>query len=82
MILDPLSVTGVQALTYVSYGRSAADFIDFRSVHINDLEELERTAMDFYSSLRSIYRQHREHDIDEAKHAASNKRASYLSASD
>src|SRR5262249_54460404 len=27
MILDPLSVTGVQALTYLGYGRTAADFL-------------------------------------------------------
>jgi phospholipid-binding lipoprotein MlaA len=80
MIFDPFALTGVPVLTYIGYGRSAADFLDFRAAHIDDLDELERSAMDFYSSLKSIYRQHRQHEIDEAKRAASNKRSGYASA--
>lgn len=67
MALDPLSVTGVQALTYLGYARTGAGFVDARAAHLQDLDELERNSLDFYASLRSVYLQHRRAEIDKAR---------------
>ena len=37
--------------------------IEQRSRHIDDLETLEATSIDFYSTLRELYRQHRSNEI-------------------
>lgn len=70
MVLDPLSVTGVGALTYLGYARTGADVVDKRSAHIEDLDELERSSIDYYATLRSVSRQQRQAEIDEAKQNA------------
>jgi phospholipid-binding lipoprotein MlaA len=67
MAFDPLSLSGVQALTYLGYARTGAEFVDARASHLADLEELERTSLDFYASLRSVYLQHRRAEIDQAR---------------
>lgn len=70
MVLDPLSYTGVPALTYAGYARTGADVVDTRSSHIEDLDELERSSLDYYATLRSVARQRRQAEIDEAKQSA------------
>lgn len=42
-----------------TYGRFVVSGIDERSRNIETLEELQRNALDFYSQLRSLFRQHR-----------------------
>ncbi len=65
IFLDPL--------TYVSQAYDAEDAllartvisgIDTRSRHIEDLENLQRDAIDFYARIRSLYRQKRQSDIN------------------
>jgi phospholipid-binding lipoprotein MlaA len=67
--LDPLSWTGNPALSYLGYARTGAEFVDSRTEHLTDLDELERNSLDFYAALRSVYRQHRQAEIDKARHA-------------
>jgi phospholipid-binding lipoprotein MlaA len=43
--------------------RMVARGIDQRSRHIEDLETLEETSIDFYAALRELYRQHRDNEI-------------------
>lgn len=69
MAFDPLSLSGVQALTYVGYARTGAEFVDTRANHLADLDELEQTSLDFYASLRSVYLQHRRAEIEKARQA-------------
>jgi len=66
--LDPLSWTGNPALSYFGYARTGAELVDSRSEHLADLDELERSSLDFYAALRSVYRQHRQSEIDKARH--------------
>lgn len=40
-------------------GRSAAEGFDFRARNLEKLDELEKTSIDFYATIRSIYRQQR-----------------------
>ena len=37
----------------------AATALDLRSRNLDTLDEIERTSVDFYASMRSLYRQHR-----------------------
>lgn len=44
-------------------GANVLDGIDTRSRHIEQLEDIERTALDLYATIRSLYRQNREGEI-------------------
>ena len=44
---------------WILYTRAGIDAVDGRSRNINTLEELERTSLDFYAAVRSLYRQRR-----------------------
>lgn len=50
-------------LTLVRLGTSIIDGIDKRSRHIDDLDDIEKNALDFYATLRSLYRQNRRSEI-------------------
>lgn len=45
--------------TYVTGGRAVLDGIDKRSRNIESLDEMQREAIDYYASFRSLFRQHR-----------------------
>jgi phospholipid-binding lipoprotein MlaA len=57
---DPfsLAISGSE-IDNAEYGRFAVNGIDQRERNIQTLDELQRTAIDFYSELRSLARQHR-----------------------
>jgi phospholipid-binding lipoprotein MlaA len=48
-------------------GRGVAKIIDERARNIDTLNEIERTSVDEYATLRSLYRQHREAEIHGGK---------------
>lgn len=50
-------------LSYAKALTSVVSGIDRRSRHIEDLEDIEKNALDFYASLRSLYRQNRRSEI-------------------
>ena len=59
-LLDPFT----RALrSHEGIQRFAARGIDQRSRHIDDLETLEDTSIDFYSAFRELYRQYRSNEI-------------------
>jgi|SaaInl4_135m_RNA_FD_contig_71_985323_length_1770_multi_3_in_0_out_0_2 phospholipid-binding lipoprotein MlaA len=58
--IDPI---GYFASFPVQFGRSAVEGIDKRSKVLEPLEEIERTSVDFYATIRSLYRQRREDEI-------------------
>ena len=65
---DPLTWVGegdlVSALKWTRYGMSA---IDARSAVLDDLDKIKAQALDPYATLRSLYRQHRQSQIDAAR---------------
>ena len=50
-------------LSLASLGARIVDGIDVRSRHIEELEDIEKNALDFYATLRSLYRQNRRSEI-------------------
>tara|TARA_Y100000588_G_scaffold212493_1_gene226569 strand:- start:1449 stop:2327 length:879 start_codon:yes stop_codon:yes gene_type:complete len=59
-LLDPIS----RALRdHENYQRMIARGIDRRSAHLEDLETLQETSIDFYAAMRELYRQHRANEI-------------------
>ena len=59
--LDPLTYVnwGDDDLEYVPLGRTVLNVIDLRARNIDTLDEIERSSVDYYASIRSLYRQSR-----------------------
>jgi len=67
---------GLDPLTYVGWGnnyqwvpitRAVVNVLDLRSRNIETLDEIERTSVDYYASIRSLYRQSRADAIRNGK---------------
>ena len=65
--MNPLTFVGGAPATYASVATGSANVVDTRAQHLHDLDELERNSLDYYATLRSVYRQHRDADIAAAK---------------
>jgi phospholipid-binding lipoprotein MlaA len=50
--------------TSVSAGRFVADGVDKRSRVLDELDDIERTALDYYATLRSLFRQNRAKELN------------------
>lgn len=62
--LDPLSyLASNNDVEYALAVRGVADGVDKRAEVLDVLDEIERTSLDFYATIRSLYRQRRESDI-------------------
>lgn len=62
--MDPFSyLANDYGAEVATYARWAAKGVDERSRHIEDLDELQRNALDFYAELRSLFRQHRASEL-------------------
>lgn len=61
---DPVGI-GLSNVGYAeaNWGRSALDGLDRRTAMLESLDDVKRTSLDFYASLRSLYRQHRAAEI-------------------
>ena len=59
--LDPLTYVnwGDDELEYAPIARTALNVIDLRARNIDTLDEIERSSVDYYASIRSLYRQSR-----------------------
>jgi len=55
---------GGVAVTAVGYSRSATSAVDQRTENLDTLDSIERTSVDYYASLRSLYLQRREALVD------------------
>jgi phospholipid-binding lipoprotein MlaA len=49
---------------YYKLGDEVAEVIDKRAQNIDTIKELERTSVDLYATERSLYRQHRQAEIN------------------
>jgi phospholipid-binding lipoprotein MlaA len=67
MAMNPLTYVGGAPATYAGVATGGANVVDTRAQHLQDLDELERNSLDYYATLRSVYRQHRDAEIDAAK---------------
>ncbi len=48
---------------YITYSRTGTTGVDARARHMKELDDLERTSMDYYAAIRSLYRQRRADEI-------------------
>jgi len=55
---------GGVAVTAAGYSRSATSAVDQRAEYLDTLDSIERTSVDYYASLRSLYLQRREALVD------------------
>ena len=63
-LIDPFNTwAGNTDRNYAVYSRSAARAVDLRATHLETLNELENFSLDFYASIRSLYRQRRINEI-------------------
>ncbi|HEX3484929.1 MAG TPA: VacJ family lipoprotein [Micropepsaceae bacterium] len=60
---DPLTYAQWREKFWYQAGRSAVDFVDLRARNIETLDDVERSSLDFYASVRSLYRQTRNNEI-------------------
>jgi phospholipid-binding lipoprotein MlaA len=67
MAMNPLTYVGGAPATYASVATGSANVVDTRAQHLHDLDELERNSLDYYATLRSVYRQHRDAEINASK---------------
>ncbi len=58
--IDPI---GFAASTEIGLTRAGTDAVDERSRNIEDVRDLERNSLDFYATVRSLYRQRRAQQI-------------------
>lgn len=62
--LDPVNIyLNNQDLEYLTYVRAGVRAIDARARSLDTLDELERTSLDYYAAIRSLYRQQRANEI-------------------
>jgi phospholipid-binding lipoprotein MlaA len=62
-LFDPLFYVKWGNEFYVPYVRYGVDLLDVRERNIETLDEIERNSLDYYASVRSLYRQTRANEI-------------------
>jgi phospholipid-binding lipoprotein MlaA len=67
IFFDPTTYVHIRGHFYWSAGREVAEAIDLRSRSIDEIDSIERSSVDYYASLRSLYRQHRNNEIRDGK---------------
>lgn len=60
---DPFTWIPLQEKTLWMVGRQGLDDLDIRQRAIEPLDEIQKSSLDFYASLRSLYHQNRENEI-------------------
>jgi phospholipid-binding lipoprotein MlaA len=65
--LDPLTYVHMGSKDYLRYVRVGLDAVDLRERNIETLDDIERTSVDYYASIRSLYRQTRNNEISNGK---------------
>lgn len=64
MVADPLSIYLANInMAYIGVVRSAMQAVDTRTEFLDSLDAIERTSLDFYSTIRSVSRQFRQDQI-------------------
>ena len=67
-VMDPFGWVGQgTAVTALRWSRFGIHGVDERERHLDDIENIKKTALDPYATFRSLYRQHRESDIENAR---------------
>ena len=76
--LDPISLV-TPLPTAAGLGKMGMSGVDYLERHLDMLEDLERTSLDYYVSLRTLYRQHRAAEIGNGRYHVDELRDDVLS---
>jgi len=64
MAMDPLTwILPMYDLSYLGFVRAGLDAVDLRARNLKTLDEIKQGAIDYYATIRSLYRQHRDDEI-------------------
>jgi phospholipid-binding lipoprotein MlaA len=66
-VLDPMTWVAPDWANYSRFGVSA---VHYRAEHYDELNDLEKSSLDFYAAIRSLYRQKRNDEIRNGKPSA------------
>jgi phospholipid-binding lipoprotein MlaA len=70
-VLDPVNYWArSEDIDELPLSRTLATGVDIRSRHLDTLDEIERTSLDFYAAIRSLYRQRRADEIRNSRPSA------------
>ncbi|MFN3077588.1 MAG: VacJ family lipoprotein [Alphaproteobacteria bacterium] len=69
-IIDPTNLLGPAVPLAGSIGKAAVEGVDTREMYLDTLADLKKTSIDYYASLRSLYRQHRKAEVRRAENDA------------
>jgi phospholipid-binding lipoprotein MlaA len=61
--MDPLTSIDFRSKTAWMTGRSSAEILDLRERNIESIEDIQQTSIDYYATVRSLYRQSRNAEI-------------------
>lgn len=67
IVLDPSTWITWRSDVFYKIGRDATKILDERARNIETIAEIERSSVDVYATERSLYRQHREAEINHGK---------------
>ncbi|NQV82823.1 MAG: VacJ family lipoprotein [Rhodospirillales bacterium] len=63
-LINPFNIwTANTDRQYAAVARTGVGAVDLRALHMEILDELEKSSLDFYASIRSLYRQRRGNEI-------------------
>jgi len=66
--MDPFTWVGSgTTVTALNVGRYAVSAVDARERVLGEVDQIKKTALDPYATFRSLYRQHRQSEIDETR---------------
>jgi phospholipid-binding lipoprotein MlaA len=67
-VMDPFMWVGQgAAVTALKWSRFGVNGLDQRERHLDDIDSIKKTALDPYATFRSLYRQHRHGQIEDAR---------------
>jgi phospholipid-binding lipoprotein MlaA len=63
IFLDPLTYARFGGFHTLAYARAGVGVLDKRAENVDNLDQIERTSVDYYATQRSLYRQYRNSEI-------------------
>jgi hypothetical protein len=71
MLFDPLTYVGIfGGVDNIGLGAALAEGVDTRARNLKTLDAIRKGSLDYYATIRSLYRQHRNDEISNGKSAS------------
>jgi phospholipid-binding lipoprotein MlaA len=67
MLFDPLTYVGLFAVSNIGLAADVVDGMDTRARNLKTLDAIRKGSLDYYATIRSLYRQHRNDEINNSK---------------